>query len=204
MALPNLLKTIEAAEYQIDRLLAHKIDAERLEARYQHFIGEMVMLRLFSIFEDTVAEIAFKLAAGGKYLNGSAPTMLVRAGRVQDARALYLGYGLAKPKQYLKWTKASYIRDSVSTIMPENEKYVTNVQNHGQVIEEMRKVRNVLAHNTTSARADFKNVIRTNYGVNISISPGVFLISTKRSATCNLRRYLSSTQIILRAMAAGI
>lgn len=204
MALPNLSNTIIFAEKQIDRLLQHKVDAEQLEAKYQHFIGEMVMLRLFSIFEDCVAEMAFKLAAGGKYLNGTSPALIARSSRVQDSRALFLTHGLAKPRANLKWTKARFIRESVENILPPTEKFITNIQNHGQILEEMRQVRNVLAHNSPSARAEFKSVIRRVYGANVSISAGAFLTSTRRSTPCNLNRYLTSTKIILRAMGSGI
>jgi len=203
MALPSLAITLREAQTQIDKLQRHKIDAERLEAKYQHFIGEMIMLRLFTIFEDTVAELAYKIAAGGKYLNGKSPMLIARASRAQDSRALFLTHGRAKPFSHLKWTKARYIRESIETVIPANEKFIVAAQIHGQTIEEMRRTRNALAHNTTSARSDFRDVIRQTYGAHIALTPGVFLISTKRSNVCQMNRYLSSTKAILTAMSSG-
>ncbi len=204
MALPNLAITLREAHAQIDRLQHHKVDAERLDAKYQHFIGEMIMLRLFTIFEDSVAELAYKIAAGGKYLNGTSAALIIRASRAQDSRALFLSHGRTKPIYNLKWTKAKYIRESVDNIIPATEKFITTAQAHGQIIEDMRRVRNALAHNTTSARSDFRDVIRQTYGAHINLTPGVFLISTKRTKICLINRYLSSTKAILTAMSSGV
>jgi len=79
-----------------------------------------------------------------------------------------------------------------------------NAQAHGQIIDEMRKIRNALAHNSPSARTEFKDVLRIIYGVNKNISPGVFLISKRHHSTCNLTRYISSTKIVLQTMAGGV
>ncbi len=76
-----------------------------MEAKYQHFIAEMIMLRLFSIFEDSVAEIAYKLASGAMYSNGNYPTLTCQAGSMAGARGLFLNHGRARSVQNLKWTK---------------------------------------------------------------------------------------------------
>ncbi|MDI1294213.1 MAG: hypothetical protein PSV18_15960 [Methylobacter sp.] len=187
----------------LDRLQQYKIESEVLESKYQHFIGEMIMLRLFSTFEDCVAEIAYKIAVGAAYSNGTQPILNVKANSVGGSRSLFLIYGRPKPIQNLKWTKAKYIRESVQHIMPVNEKFITNAQIHGALIDEMRKVRNVLAHNTSSAKVDFRDVVRQIYGANIKITAGAFLCSTRRSHICNLSRYIASTRIILSDIAKG-
>lgn len=203
MARPNLSITIQNSIRQIDRLHQHQVDCERLEARYQHFIGEMVMLRLFSIFEDTVAELAYKIAAGAFYLDGSSPVLLARSGRTKDSRSLLMTYGRARPVDNLKWTKPRFIKESVEKVIPATETFILNAQIHGQIIDEMRKVRNSLAHNSASARNEFKQVIRQVYGFNKNISPGIFLISIKHHRTCNLTRYIGSAKAILQRMASG-
>lgn len=204
MALPNLRITIQNSAQQIDKLYAHQVDCEKLEAKYQHFIGEMIMLRLFSIFEDSVAELAYKIAAGGLYLNGSSANLIKRAGRTRDARQLFLTHNRPKAKDNLKWTKAKFIRESVDNIIPANESFIINAQAHGQIIDEMRKVRNALAHNSHSAKAEFKDILRILYGVNKNIAPGIFLISKRHHHICNLTRYISSTKIVLQTMAGGV
>lgn len=203
MRVPRLEISVRNATNSIDLLQSFKNDSEELEAKYQHFISEMIMLRLFAIFEDIVAEIAFKLAAGATYLNGSTPTLTTQANSIAGARGLFLSHGRPAAVQYLKWTKARYIRESVQHVIPATESYVRNAQAHGHLIEEMRKVRTVLAHRSTSARKGFRQVIRTVYGANVGITTGAFLTSTRRSRICNLNRYLASTKVVLNDLAKG-
>lgn len=203
MPAPNLTITIRNTHSVIDKLASYRSESEDLDAKYQHFIAEMIMLRLFSVFEDSVAEIAYKLAAGAVYANGNRPVLALQAGSMTGARGLFLNYGRTAPVQNLKWTKARFIRESVQHIISDRDPFIGSAQRNGNIIEEMRKVRNILAHSTTSARRDFKDVIRMTYGANIRITPGAFLSSTKRTAVCNLDRYLSSTKAVLVDMISG-
>ncbi len=200
---PKLSITLRNTHKELDRLQAYKTESEALEAKYQHFISEMIMLRLFSIFESAVAEIAYKIAAGATYLNGSTPALIVQANNMSASRGLFLNHGRVNPVQNLKWSKAKYIRESVQHVIPATEKYITNARFHGSIIDEMRKVRNVLAHNSSSAKTAYRSVIRQTYGANINLSTGAFLASTRRNPICNLNRYLSSAKIIISDMVSG-
>lgn len=203
MARPSLNITVQNSVCQIDRLHQHQLDCEQLEAKYQHFIGEMIMLRLFSIFEDSVAELAYKIAAGAFYSDGTVPALIVKSNRIQDSRALFLTHGRNRPLDNLRWTKPRFIKDSVGNVIPATESFIINAQAHGQVIDEMRKVRNALAHNSASARLEFKEVVRQIYGFNRSVSPGVFLVSKKHNRVCNLSRYVASVKAVLTQLASG-
>jgi len=203
MPAPKLYITLRNSHLSVDKLKRFRIESEKLEAKYQHFIAEMIMLRLFSIFEDSVAEIAYKLASGATYINGRQPNLMSQAGSMAGARGLFLSSGRARPVHNLKWTKARYIRESVQHVISNTDPYINSAQRNGNIIEEMRKVRTVLAHNTSSARSGFKSVVRLAYGANISITPGAFLSTTRRAPICNLDRYLASTAIIIEDMASG-
>jgi hypothetical protein len=203
MAAPKLIITIRNSNTAIDKLKNFKLESESLEAKYQYFISEMIMLRLFSILEDTIAEIAYKLASGASYINGTFPLLMCQACSMAGARNLFLNHGRQKPKQNLQWTKAQYIKESVQHVISNTEPYIVNAQTHGYIINEMRKVRNMLAHNTSSAKSDYKTVVRAVYGANINIAPGAFLSTTRRSPTSNLERYLVSTKIVLEDLARG-
>lgn len=203
MPTPKLSITLRNANEVIDKLQNYKNESENLEAKYQHFISEMIMLRLFSTFEKTVAEMAFKLAAGASYLNGTLPNLSVRANNMTASRGLFLNHGRSKPRQNLQWTKAKYIKESVQFVIPVTEQFIKYAQIHGASISEMRKVRNVLAHNNVKAKRDFNTVVRAIYGANIGITIGAFLTTTRRSQTSNLNRYIATTKIIIKDMAKG-
>lgn len=200
MAVPKLSTTLDKAFKAIDRLESLKVDSESLEAKYQHFISEMLMLRLFSIFEDTISEIAFKILSGAVYSDGQIPRLNVPITTIANARNVCLNYGRPRPSQNLKWTKASYIVDSVRYVMDPNEPFILNAQIHGNTIEKMRKARNVIGHNSPSAKADFKTLIRIVYGANIKLSIGAYLCSTKRNPVANIVKHFSEVRTILKSV----
>ena len=203
MATPRLDITIRSSSSIIDRLNNHRNDCRLLESRYQYFISEMIMLRLFAVFEDTVAEIAYKIGAGAQYINGTIPNLLYRSNSMAGARTEMLRRGRSKPIQNLRWTKARYIRESVQHVIDVNEKYVQYAIIYGNEIDEMRKVRNFLAHRNTSTRREFRDVIRLIYGANLNISSGAFLVSDRRLSPTNLDRYIATTKIVLNDMVKG-
>jgi hypothetical protein len=203
MATPKLSITLRNSIASIDKLKRYKLESESLEAKYQHFISEMIMLRLFSIFEDGVAELAYKLASGASYTNGNFPTLSQQAGSMLGARGLFLNFGRSRPVQNLKWTRARFIKESVQHVISITDPIITNAQSHGNIIEEMRKVRNVLAHNSRSAKLDFRTIVRITYGANVKITPGAFLSTKRRTPISNLDKYLASTKIVLNDLARG-
>ncbi|OHD90957.1 hypothetical protein [Sulfuricurvum sp. RIFCSPLOWO2_12_FULL_43_24] len=203
MPIPQLSITLRNANYIIDKLETYRQQSQTLEVKYQYFIAEMIMLRLFAALEDSIAQIAFKLAAGASYTNGLSPTLTTRASNVTAARALFLQHGRPKPIINLKWTQAKHISDSVKYVIPTTEKFIENVRIHGRILNEMRIIRNVLAHNSTSAKIDFKAMIRQIYGAQVPVTTGAFLTSTRRISTSNLEKYLLSTKIILNDMTKG-
>lgn len=203
MPVPNLSITLRNANNIIDKLEVYRNQSQSLDAKYQYFISEMIMLRLFGAFEDSISQIAFKLAAGASYTNGLSPSLNIRASNIASARALFLQHGRPKAIQNLKWTQAKHISDSVKYVIPTTEKFIQNVQFHGRIINEMRIIRNVLAHSSTSAKAEFKTLIRQTYGAQLPITTGAFLTSTRRTSIPNLQRYLLSTKIILADLTKG-
>lgn len=204
MATPKLSITLRNTDLAIDKLETYRSESLSLEAKYQRFIAEMIMLRLFSIFEESVAEIAFKLASGASYTNGRYPALHQQAGSMAGARGLFLTFRRRKQLQYLQWTKADLIKKSVKYVIPTTETFVMSAQRNGNLINDMRRVRNALAHNSTKVKQEYGDVVRSAYGANIRIPPGVFLSTTKRTTISNLNRYMSATKLILKDIASGI
>ena len=187
----------------LDVLERYRSDSLMLEAKYQYFVAEVIMLRLFSILEQSIAEIAYKIVAGASYLNGNSPILLTSARNVAGAKTLLLTYGRRKPVQNLKFTKSKFIRDSVRYVINASDAFVVKSQWHGARIDEMRKVRNHLAHRNTSTRKEYNKVVRSIYGANLRIQTGPFLVSTKRRVPANIDRYIGEVRIIMHDLMNG-
>lgn len=203
MSTPKLSITIRNSHHALDRLLWYRRECISLDAKHQHIISEMIMLRVFSILELHISEIAFKIASGACYTNDIQPITFMRCKSIAGARNLFLTFGRNKPIMNLKWTKAKYITDSVKYVIDANYFYIKNANIHSHLINEMRIVRNVLAHRSKSARDDFLLLIRTAYGAQNNITPGAYLTTTRRGPICNIERYITSSKIILNDLCKG-
>lgn len=179
-------------------------DISALEAKYQYMIGEVVMLRLFTVFETAASEIALKLACGATYRNGNNPLVHSPCRSMPDAysKMISLNRG-SKPLQYLKWTKASYINKGIKHVLDTTDSFYINIQNHSNIINEMRVVRNHIAHRTQSTGQLFNIELKNIYGANPRLTMGAFLVSTSRHPTSNIQRYVQTMNIILNDITKG-
>ena len=180
-----------------------RFDSKGLEPRYQFFIAELITLRLFAILESAIANIAYKLVAGAAYLNGNHPIRLFTANSMAGARSAMLNYRRSNPRQNLRWTKSRDIRDSTSNVLPATESFITYAQAHGHVMDEMRKVRNYIAHRNADSRLGYRQVVRATYGANINIQSGAFLASTRRRTVAKVDEYITISKIIITDLVKG-
>lgn len=203
MPTPRLDITLRDVRRSIEYLEKYRADSRSLEPKFQYFIAELIMLRLFSVLESAIAEIAYKLVAGAIYLNGSQPNRLFSANSVAGARTAMLTYGRSTPRQNLSWSKSRYIRESTANVLASSESYLLYAVAHGGTLDEMRKVRNYIAHRNSSTRKGYKQVVRIAYGANSKVNVGPFLVSEQRASIAKLDAYLSSTKIIIGDMVRG-
>jgi len=188
---------------EIDKLQNYILNSSGLSAKYQHFISEVVMLRLFSVLETSFSECAFKLACGASYRSGIAPILLHNCRSILDAHSNMLTLGRRRPTIYLKWTRADFIEDSIKNVLDTRDSFFLHITNHSLVIDEMRMVRNHIAHGTTSTRSDYYLVLTRLYGGNPRLNMGAFLTSKTRHTNSNIMRYIQVSKIIINDITAG-
>ena len=82
------------------------------------------MLRLFSILEVAIEDMACKLVAGAPYGSGRIPARLNSAKSLDSARNDMLSYGRKKPLQYLRWTSAQAIVQSTSYVLSNTDPFI--------------------------------------------------------------------------------
>lgn len=170
---------------------------------YQYFISEMIMMRLFSVLNEAIEEIACKLVTNAVYKNGHRPTLLFTASNIMGAKSAMLSHGRKKARRYLNWTNANQIFHSARYVIDPSDIFFSKCMAHDPLIDEMRLVRNYIAHRNTSTLSGYRTVIRAVYGANSKISPGRFLVSDKRLSTPKLIQYLGSTKIVVSDLVAG-
>jgi hypothetical protein len=180
---------------RIRQLLAN---VSPLGPKYQKLIAELLLLRLFSLLETTIAAVTTKALCGAHYVDSTTPMLVVNSRNASEALTNMLNVGWNKPRLFLKWTKASEITKNVRYLMDPADSLVSTVQRHGALLEEMRCVRNHVAHQTSGTRAKFKPIVSKYYGAYVNaVTPGVLLLSTRQRPIL-IEHYVGATRIMVK------
>jgi hypothetical protein len=199
----SILSSYNKSIREINTLSSYIIDSSSLESKYQYFISEVVMLRLFAILELSVSEIALRLSCGAPYKNGVNPRILVSCSSIQDAQVKMLTYNRRQPIRYLKWTSVNDVEKTIRHTLDIRDRFFVELNNHNSLFEEMRHVRNHIAHRNSGTAAKYYTQLQLLYGGNLRLSMGAFLTSTLRNTPSNIEKYLISVPIILDDISKG-
>lgn len=174
-----------------------------LPSKYQKLAAEIVMLRLFEILTFRIGRIVCKVACGSRYLDGSTPQLLHRSTSIARAEAAMKTMNRNKPLQYLRWSKVSYVKRNVRSLIDPADHVLQLLGAHVGTIEEMRVVRNRVAHNHGSAKLGYAGVVFARYGARVpGITPGTLLLSPRWTPTI-LEEYLKTTTTLVKLLVRG-
>ncbi|WP_147375793.1 hypothetical protein [Noviherbaspirillum cavernae] len=161
--------------------LNHKLT--NLELEYQKLISENIMLRLFYELDKCAENIALKLTRGVLYLDGSAPRLLIPGFRSVDAARQHMLQ--VTKKYYLEWTTLSKIQKNLNGILDPGDHFLSIRSLHDATYDDMRHVRNHIAHGSTSTQLKFSALSTKIFSASRGINPGRFLLSCKAAIPGN-------------------
>lgn len=164
----------------------------------QKLLAEMVLIRLFDDLQESLSGMAYRLACGTSYMDGTTPSLLTSPARTTAlARGLFENHNRAKAK-YVKWSRVSYIRDTTKFVIAPTDPFIRACDSHSLIISEMQSIRNRIAHKNSDSRKKFDVVLRRYYGATPrNVTPGLLLLTPRASPT-PLDFYLTATRIITK------
>lgn len=174
-----------------------------LSAEMQGFVAEMLLLRLFSILETCIRDVAIKVACGTPYKNGINSTPTIRCKSVNDAIEKFKNEGREKSIQNLRFANVSQTNESIKYVINEREPFRVTLSKYGSIYEEMRCVRNHIAHRTQSTSINYKKIVKQRYGANYIIKTSSFLISSKRDGRVRIDDYIRTIRILINEITNG-
>ena len=153
------------------------LDAHLLEGRFQKLVAETVLLRMFYHLEGMVEAVALRLARNMPYCDGVRPSLICAPFRsVAAAEANILG--AAAGRAYIKWTTLNNVTRNMRGILAPTDHFLVHRGNHDGQYEEIRKVRNHIAHATPSTRREYGAVLNRAHGAGARVvAPGSFLLA---------------------------
>ncbi len=183
---------------ETNKLLSLCGTLNNLEAVHQKLVAEIVLLRLFDLFENFVSLIAYKVACGSTYIDGSVPALLVNADSINNARILFQTHGRTRQRYQLKWSAASEIKENVRYVIDSTDNLVVVIDRNGSLIDEIRRVRNRIAHNNSQSRKNYREVVRRHYGAFMNhITPGLLLLNPRIRPRL-IEQYIRQTRIMAK------
>ena len=148
----------------------------------RQYVAELITVRMFALFESVVEDSACLMVCGAPYCDDQRPNLLRQKPTRGMARALSAmrDYGRSAPRKELRWNKAREISKNLEGLFPPHEHFVEVLRVHGQLISDLRKVRNHIAHRNQGTRSGFQEVVQNNYGAVVpGLTPGRMLLSPR-------------------------
>jgi hypothetical protein len=163
----------------VDQLLADVAAITPLDLRFQRLIAETSMLRLFYALDNFFETVALKLITNTDYCDGSSPGRIVPPFRsLAAAEAAVTGRNARG--RYLKWTQLSDLQQNMRGFLGPSEHFLVERQTVDPVVEDMRHIRNHIAHGSRSTARHFAPIVSRIYLNNPrGISAGKLLLSRR-------------------------
>lgn len=188
----------------VDRSVKHERIVQgfaRVDPSLQKLLVELVMLRLFDEFQEAISGVAFRLACGAPYGDGTMPNLLINPAKsAAGAKDLFENHGRSR-MSHVKWSKAKFINETTKYVIDPSDPFSSICSVNGSVIADMQIVRNRIAHSSSSSRARFGDVVQRHYGARLNlISPGSLLLSP-RFQPLLVEQYIVACRTIVRECA---
>ncbi len=152
----------------------------------RQYVAELIVVRMFSLFEAIVEDSACRMICGVKYCDGTSATLLrPNPTRSFDkARDAMRHYGRTARRNELRWNRASEIAANLEMLLNRNEHFIDTIIGHGIFVSDLRKVRNHIAPRVPGLTA------------------GKMLLSARFSPTL-VERFCRQTHAVLKAALKG-
>lgn len=203
MARPSIKATYNKSMSDLAVVGRYLQKSKNLPPDMYGFVAEILMLRVFSILEGCVRDVSARVACGASYRNGVISTPIIKCTSIQDALNRFKNEGRRKPLSYLRFTNVNHTNESIKYIIDSSEPIRVKLSRYCAQFEEMRKVRNHIAHNYKNTYVDYKSVIIGRYGAHLKLKPSVFLTSTKRQTRAIIDEYIINVRVIINDITTG-
>jgi ribosomal protein S20 len=185
---------------ETNKLIALHANINPLPPAYQKLVAEIIVLRLFDLLQNAIKSTVVKIICRARYIDGSDPLILEPAGSIHEALSKMESHNRKKPRKNLKWSKVKYINKNVEHVISRSDHLLIVLNMYASFVEEVRRVRNRIAHNNTNSREKYRLVVKTHYGAYVnSVTPGILLLSPRRTPTI-MEQYLRKCRILVKEM----
>ncbi len=137
-----------------------------------YLITELAFLQLFLTWEDFLEQTFIRYMCGGKTESGYSSESRTRAQNLDHALEILKG----PSRPYIEWVDGREIQDRAKTFFQDGEPYCSAIGGAITQLNEMRKIRNRIAHRSKSSEQQFEELARQLLGHRPKgLTPGLLL-----------------------------
>jgi hypothetical protein len=197
--MPQVSVDYRTSSAEIDKLLSLHRGTFLLAAGHRKLIAEIALLRLFDILQNTFKSISCKLLCGANYVDGTRPVVIAASGSMRGAAQMMESFSRQKHRT-LNWSKTAEIKENLRFVLDPRDHLVRVLDQNGAIIDEIRRVRNRIAHNNATSRSNYRLVVQRHYGAYLnSLTPGSLLLSPRQTPAL-MEQYLIRSRILIKGL----
>jgi len=155
--------------------------------RIQDFVVKQAFVSVFTEWEHFLENSTIAYALGEASINGRLLTRYIFPTDEDHADRLIKG-----TSSYPDWSKMEVVEALEITLFESGEPFVTALNGFASKYKEIKKVRNVIVHNSIKSQDEFDTLVRNALNAaSVGITPTEFLLSKKNSNPPFFKMYIT-------------
>ena len=144
--------------------------------RIQDLVIKQAFLSVFTEWEHFLEDTTVAYSLGELSIKGFSPAKYILPLDEDHANRLIKGAAI-----YPDWSNMDLVKKTEKTLFENGEPFVSALNGFSSKYTEMKKVRNVIVHNSVNSRDDFDTLVRYALSAaSVGLSPTEFLLSKKK------------------------
>ena len=161
------------------------------DTNMQDKVKELVIMQSFlSVYaewEHFLENSTIWYAMGEVSIKGKAPTKYISPTDEDHANQIICG-----ASKYPDWSNLEYVLKTEDYLFEQGEPYKGALNGFSSVFTEIKKVRNVIAHNSKKSHSEFDTLVRNKLNPSyVGIRPTEFLLQSKGGSPAFYRQYIT-------------
>jgi hypothetical protein len=158
-------------------------------------IAELSFLNIYLAWETFLEESFIRFLHGARLLSGKQVHRYMAPRSLEHARRLLVG--LDKGGRYADWTKRETVTERAKLMFKDGAPFVDPMRAAAKELDDMRTLRDCIAHRSEFVRKQFGKVIHSRTGIAQSIHPGRFLLRPRPGGAETFLEFFSATIILV-------
>lgn len=193
--LTDFVAQVERSNQLLDSAAARGVPFFQLEN-----IAELCFLRIYCAWENFLEEAFSRFLCGAITLSGGRPKRYVLPLDIDHAQNIVVG--LERGRKYADWARRETVTERAKLFLKDGRPFVQPLQAAARELDDMRAIRDCIAHRSAYANKQFRSVVQRRLGVAHKYHAGRFLL--RRTIAAPAKTHLVFFSESITAVAAQI